>query len=269
MLPFIDPVPHRSASPYTGWSSSPTDGCGLSKVADSWISLGLENVISSACNSNDTSRAWRQTDFVVSQRRPAAAFEEFPPDAFTNAERHQGALVLHVLLAVYMFTALAVVCDLYFVSSLDKICEKLHLSEDVAGATFMAAGSSAPELFTSVIGVFIAKGDVGVGTIVGSAVFNILFVIGLCGIFAGQIVMLTWYPLIRDSTFYSLSVIILISVSPDIVLILYFIPCGTSGWEGHTLNMCFNICSLLSDDSLHSLPVSFLTTLSILCQSPF
>lgn len=32
--------------------------------------------------------------------------------------------------------------------------QRLHLSEDVAGATFMAAGSSAPELFTSVIGTF-------------------------------------------------------------------------------------------------------------------
>lgn len=31
--------------------------------------------------------------------------------------------------------------------------QRLHLSEDVAGATFMAAGSSAPELFTSVIGI--------------------------------------------------------------------------------------------------------------------
>lgn len=30
--------------------------------------------------------------------------------------------------------------------------QKLHLSEDVAGATFMAAGSSTPELFASVIG---------------------------------------------------------------------------------------------------------------------
>lgn len=87
-----------------------------------------------------------------------------------------------------MFYALALVCDDYFVPSLEKICEvrrnwdsllssislsqsikgyacmftysfffhalhqRLHLSEDVAGATFMAAGSSAPELFTSVIG---------------------------------------------------------------------------------------------------------------------
>ena len=31
--------------------------------------------------------------------------------------------------------------------------QKLDLSEDVAGATFMAAGSSAPELFASVIGI--------------------------------------------------------------------------------------------------------------------
>jgi hypothetical protein len=33
----------------------------------------------------------------------------------------------------------------------------LGLSPDVAGATFMAAGSSAPELATAVIGVFVAK----------------------------------------------------------------------------------------------------------------
>ncbi|OWK08908.1 hypothetical protein Celaphus_00015487, partial [Cervus elaphus hippelaphus] len=77
--------------------------------------------------------------------------------------------------ALYMFYALAIVCDDFFVPSLEKICEKLHLSEDVAGATFMAAGSSTPELFASVIGVFITHGDVGVGTIVGSAVFNILW----------------------------------------------------------------------------------------------
>lgn len=37
------------------------------------------------------------------------------------------------------------------------------------------------------LGVFITKGDVGVGTIVGSAVFNVLVIIGLCGIFAGQV----------------------------------------------------------------------------------
>uniref|UniRef100_A0A3P8VXE3 Solute carrier family 24 member 3 n=1 Tax=Cynoglossus semilaevis TaxID=244447 RepID=A0A3P8VXE3_CYNSE len=115
------------------------------------------------------------------------AVHEFPTDLFTNKERTQGAVALHCLCTIYMFCALALVCDDYFVPSLEKICERLHLSEDVAGATFMAAGSSAPELFTSVIGVFITKGDVGVGTIVGSAVFNILCIIGVCGFFAGQV----------------------------------------------------------------------------------
>ncbi|CAB1316085.1 unnamed protein product [Coregonus sp. 'balchen'] len=117
--------------------------------------------------------------------------------------------------AIYMFYALAIVCDDYFVPSLEKISENLQLSEDVAGATFMAAGSSAPELFTSLIGVFITKGDVGVGTIVGSAVFNILVIIGVCGIFAGQTVVLTWWSLFRDSTYYIFSVLALILVIFD------------------------------------------------------
>nr|XP_014347785.1 PREDICTED: sodium/potassium/calcium exchanger 3-like [Latimeria chalumnae] len=141
------------------------------------------------------------------------AIHEFPDDIFTKEERRNGAVLLHVVCATYMFYSLAIVCDDYFVPSLEKICEHLDLTENVAGATFMAAGSSAPELFTSLIGVFITKGDVGVGTIVGSAVFNILCIIGMCGVFAKQVVPLSWWPLLRDSVFYTLSVIALILVS--------------------------------------------------------
>uniref|UniRef100_A0A8C1X4P1 Solute carrier family 24 member 4b n=1 Tax=Cyprinus carpio TaxID=7962 RepID=A0A8C1X4P1_CYPCA len=146
------------------------------------------------------------------------AIHEFPDDIFTNAERKSGGVLLHIIAALYMFLALAIVCDDYFVTSLEKICEKLNLSEDVAGATFMAAGSSAPELFASVIGVFITHGDVGVGTIVGSAVFNILCIIGVCGIFAGQVVLLTRWAVFRDSFFYILSVVALIVYS-DLVFV--------------------------------------------------
>lgn len=139
-----------------------------------------------------------------------------------------------------MFLALAIVCDDYFVMSLEKICEKLDLSEDVAGATFMAAGSSAPELFASIIGVFITHGDVGVGTIVGSAVFNILCIIGVCGIFAGQVVYLTKFAVFRDSLYYTLSVLALIAVIYDekivwweslVLVLMYF---------GYILIMKFN-----------------------------
>ena len=41
--------------------------------------------------------------------------------------------------------------------------------------------------------MLIAESDVGFSTIVGSAVFNVLFVIGACAIGAGQILALTWY----------------------------------------------------------------------------
>eukprot|EP00094_Tigriopus_californicus_P012198 TCALIF_11790-PA protein Name:"Similar to Nckx30C Sodium/potassium/calcium exchanger Nckx30C (Drosophila melanogaster)" AED:0.29 eAED:0.34 QI:0/0.16/0.07/0.76/0.5/0.46/13/0/641 len=104
----------------------------------------------------------------------------FPPDLFSHSALSHGAVILHIIGILYMFFALALVCDEFFVPSLDVIIEKLGISPDVAGATFMAAGGSAPELFTSIIGVFIAKSDVGIGTIVGSAVFNILFVIAAC-----------------------------------------------------------------------------------------
>uniref|UniRef100_A0A4W4GRU2 Sodium/calcium exchanger membrane region domain-containing protein n=1 Tax=Electrophorus electricus TaxID=8005 RepID=A0A4W4GRU2_ELEEL len=144
----------------------------------------------------------------------SSGIHEFPEDVFTNQERMEGAVALHIMSAMYMFYALALVCDDYFVPSLEKICERLHLSEDVAGATFMAAGSSAPELFTSVIGVFVTKGDVGVGTIVGSAVFNILCIIGVCGIFAGQ-----YFPLVE----YLCYCILQCSLWESLVLILMYL----------------------------------------------
>lgn len=68
-----------------------------------------------------------------------------------------------------MFYSLTLVCDRYFMPSLNELAQRLQLSEDVAGATLMSAGSSAPELFTALLGVFVAKGDVGTGAIVGSA----------------------------------------------------------------------------------------------------
>ncbi|XP_031341037.1 sodium/potassium/calcium exchanger Nckx30C-like [Photinus pyralis] len=145
----------------------------------------------------------------------------FPTELFTEEQLRQGAIVLHILGLVYMFVALAIVCDEFFVPALDVIIEKLEIQDDVAGATFMAAGGSAPELFTSVIGVFVSFDDVGIGTIVGSAVFNILFVIGMCAIFSKTVLNLTWWPLFRDCFFYSLSLITLIIFFRDNVIEWY------------------------------------------------
>ncbi|XP_038603125.1 sodium/potassium/calcium exchanger 4 [Tachyglossus aculeatus] len=183
--------------------------------AASSLLVGPDHEIST--NNRALPEMWRNRRLMASSNGTQTAknctdpaIHEFPTDVFSNRERQHGAVLLHILGALYMFYALAIVCDDFFVPSLEKICERLHLSEDVAGATFMAAGSSTPELFASVIGVFITHGDVGVGTIVGSAVFNILCIIGVCGLFAGQVVLLTWWAVFRDSVYYTLSVIVLI-----------------------------------------------------------
>ncbi|KAF7690430.1 sodium/potassium/calcium exchanger 4 [Silurus meridionalis] len=184
--------------------------------------------------------ALAQNNETMEKNCTEPAVHEFPDDLFTNAERKSGAVLLHILAALYMFLALAIVCDDYFVTSLEKICEKLDLSEDVAGATFMAAGSSAPELFASVIGVFITHGDVGVGTIVGSAVFNVLCIIGVCGIFAGQVVLLTWWAVFRDSLYYILSVVALIAFIYDEKIVWWESLVLVLMYAGYILIMKFN-----------------------------
>uniref|UniRef100_A0A669QQL0 Solute carrier family 24 member 2 n=1 Tax=Phasianus colchicus TaxID=9054 RepID=A0A669QQL0_PHACC len=151
---------------------------------------------------------------------------EYPEDIFSLEERRKGAVILHVIGMIYMFIALAIVCDEFFVPSLTVITEKLSISDDVAGATFMAAGGSAPELFTSLIGVFISHSNVGIGTIVGSAVFNILFVIGMCALFSREILNLTWWPLFRDVSFYIVDLIL---------LIIFFLDNLIMWWESLTL----------------------------------
>ena len=150
----------------------------------------------------------------------------FPKDLLTMDQLRKGGVILYIIGLIYMFVALAIVCDEFFVLSLDVIIDVIGCSEDVAGATFMAAGGSAPELFTSVIGVFVAFSDVGIGTIVGSAVFNILFVIGMCALFSKTVLHLTWWPLFRDCTFYSISLI---------TLIVFFIDEEIKWWEAFLL----------------------------------
>ncbi|XP_028971136.1 sodium/potassium/calcium exchanger 1 isoform X2 [Esox lucius] len=161
---------------------------------------------------------------------------DYPPDIFSVEDRRRGWVLLHIFGMMYMFVSLAVVCDEFFVPALSVISDVLVISDDVAGATFMAAGGSAPELFTSLIGVFISHSNVGIGTIVGSAVFNILFVIGMCAIFSREILKLTWWPLFRDVSFY---------ITDLIMLIIFFLDNTIMWWEslflvaGYSSYVCF------------------------------
>ncbi|KAF4531116.1 hypothetical protein B566_EDAN011141 [Ephemera danica] len=177
-------------------------------------------------------RLLESTPLQFSANCTPPAIDDFPRDLFTEQQRRDGAVVLHVCISLYLFCALAVVCEKYFVPAVEKICQALEMSNDVAGATFMAAATSAPELFVNVIGTFITEGDIGVGTIVGSAVFNILAVAACCGIGAGMVVPLDWWPLTRDCLAYGVTVALLIATIRDervewyealILVLLYFL----------------------------------------------
>ena len=133
----------------------------------------------------------------------------YPDDAFGKEGMKKGAIMLHIIGVMYTFAGIAIVCDDFFVPALEVLVEKYKIQDDVAGATFMAAGGSAPELFTALIGVFIAKSNVGFGTIIGSAVFNVLFVIGACAFFSKEILVLTWWPLFRDCCWYTFDLLML------------------------------------------------------------
>ncbi|XP_062242975.1 sodium/potassium/calcium exchanger 2-like isoform X1 [Platichthys flesus] len=191
-----DAVPHRTLLQYNNLSAAP----------------------------DDTPVAMRSSEIEMNHG-------DYPTDYFTVEDRRQGFVVFHMFGMLYMFIALAIVCDEFFVPALTVITEKLQISDDVAGATFMAAGGSAPELFTSVIGVFVSHSNVGIGTIVGSAVFNILFVIGMCALFSKEVLNLTWWPLFRDVSFYIVGLL---------MLIYFFLDNQIVMGESISLLMCYS-----------------------------
>ncbi|XP_069695188.1 sodium/potassium/calcium exchanger 3-like [Periplaneta americana] len=167
---------------------------------------------------------------VSEQNCTPPALSEFPQDSFTPEQRQAGAVAIHALVCCYLFLMLAMICDDYFVPSIQKLCENLNMSEDVAGATFMAAAVSSPELFINIVGTFITEGDIGVGTVVGSAVFNVLAVPACCGLFAREVVTLNWWSLTRDCVIYSFTVVALIATLWDgriewyeaLILVLFY-----------------------------------------------
>ncbi|PTN08661.1 calcium/sodium antiporter [Mangrovibacterium marinum] len=120
------------------------------------------------------------------------------------------SLILYTVAMLLCFVLLASIVDKFFVVSLDRISHDWKLSSDAAGATLMAVGSSAPELFVALFAV-IKPGDhdaIGIGSIVGSALFNLLAIGGIVALVRKS--SLTWQPMIRDIAFYFIAVVLLL-----------------------------------------------------------
>lgn len=115
-----------------------------------------------------------------------------------------------LILIFFSFYAMYKVMDMFFIKSLDRISDKLKLTPSVAGATLMAFGTSAPELSTALIAFFMPGEyeQIGLGSIVGSALFQTLVVIGFAAIV--HKIHLDWKPVMRDVAFYAFAIILLI-----------------------------------------------------------
>lgn len=100
----------------------------------------------------------------------------------------------------------------FVVSSASFIAEKLGLSKRFIGLTIVALGTSLPELFTSVTAAMKKNSDIAIGNIIGSNIFNILFVVGLSG-------LIIPVPFVSDFRFDTI-----ISIISAIALLLFCLP---------------------------------------------
>jgi cation:H+ antiporter len=70
----------------------------------------------------------------------------------------------------------------WLVDSAVSIARALEISEAVIGLTIVAAGTSLPELATSVVAAMRGERDIAVGNVVGSSVFNLLGILGIAAL---------------------------------------------------------------------------------------
>lgn len=117
-----------------------------------------------------------------------------------------GGVLLELVVLAYAFVGVAVVADSYLVVSLETLCVRWNVREDVAGASFMAFGSAAPEIIINAVNTIRSvlrasrpdspcEGDdgeegseaaQGIGAILGSGMIAFTVIPGCCGLFTSS-----------------------------------------------------------------------------------
>ena len=121
------------------------------------------------------------TVFQVRQSRKESAAirdeyaQEFSPKRSSTAAN---------LALVAAGLALLVLGSRWLVAGAVAFAQALGVSELVVGLTIVAAGTSLPEVATSILAAFRGERDIAVGNVVGSNIFNLLAVLGLAGLAA-------------------------------------------------------------------------------------
>jgi K+-dependent Na+/Ca+ exchanger-like protein len=164
------------------------------------------------------------------------------PDDF---ESDRKMLPVWIIAVLFMFYGLAHVCEDFLVPGLNIMCERVGIPEDVAGATLMAAGCNAPELFASVIGVFLEHSTVGAGTVLGSAPFNILCICGAASLAVGGKLAVNGWLMLREVVCLSIALALFLVVINDSIVLWYEALALTLFYLCYTL-LCIYYRRLLS-----------------------
>lgn len=112
--------------------------------------------------------------------------------------------IAFLILITIVGLALVILGSRFVVSSASFIARKFGLSERFIGLTIVALGTSLPELFTSVVAASKKNSDIAIGNIIGSNLFNILFVVGLSSL----VIPVPFSPAFRIDTMVALASIV-------------------------------------------------------------
>jgi len=112
--------------------------------------------------------------------------KEEPAEAADDLEAEEGAAPPPVAAAkLAAGLGLLVVGSQVLVKGAIAAAQGLGVSETVIGLTIVAAGTSMPELVTSLVAAYRGKADLAIGNVVGSNLLNQLVILGLCGLVSG------------------------------------------------------------------------------------
>ncbi|HHY55172.1 MAG TPA: calcium/sodium antiporter [Chloroflexi bacterium] len=128
------------------------------------------------------------TAFLIIQSRrekDAAVKVEYETEYATRAPRTGVQMLLNSVLAIGGL-ALLIFGARWFVDGAVGLARSLGMSELIIGLTIVAAGTSMPEVATSIIAALRGERDIAVGNVVGSNIFNILAVLGLTAMVAPE-----------------------------------------------------------------------------------
>lgn len=103
---------------------------------------------------------------------------------FTEAVVRPPGKLWRDLLLILGGLAVLVLGSRLLVTNAVELARLLGISEAVIGLTIVAAGTSMPELATSVVAAFRKQADIAIGNIVGSNLYNLLAIVGVSGLLA-------------------------------------------------------------------------------------